>query len=91
MVPNNIHLPNLAKNLPPEVKKIFNIFLNQGDEIRLVGGCVRDLLIEKKVNELISIHNTKSNEELQAMSSNENWTYEAREATKRILISRTIN
>ncbi len=51
MVPNNIHLPNLAKNLPPEVKKIFNIFLNQGDEIRLVGGCVRDLLIEKKVND----------------------------------------
>jgi poly(A) polymerase len=51
MVPNNIHLANLAKNLPPEVKKIFNIFLNQGDEIRLVGGCVRDLLIEKQVND----------------------------------------
>lgn len=45
------HFPNLIKNLPPEVKKIFSIFLSQGDEIRLVGGCVRDLLIEKKVND----------------------------------------
>jgi len=51
MVPNNIHLPNLTKNLPPEVQKIFNIFLSKGDEIRLVGGCVRDLIIEKQVND----------------------------------------
>ena len=51
MVPSIIHFPNLIKNLPPEVKKIFSIFLNQGDEIRLVGGCVRDLLIEKQVND----------------------------------------
>ncbi len=32
----------------PEIKKIFDIF---GDDIRLVGGCVRDLLLEKKVND----------------------------------------
>lgn len=39
---------NLVKKLPPEVKIIFKIF---GDEIRLVGGCVRDLLLQKKVND----------------------------------------
>ncbi len=32
----------------PEIKKIFDIF---GDDLRLVGGCVRDLLLEKKVND----------------------------------------
>ncbi len=32
----------------PEVEKIFEIF---GDDIRLVGGCVRDLLLEKKIND----------------------------------------
>ena len=40
--------PNLIKKLPPEVKILFKIF---GQEIRLVGGCVRDLLLEKKVND----------------------------------------
>lgn len=32
----------------PEIKKLFDIF---GDDIRLVGGCVRDLLLKKKVND----------------------------------------
>lgn len=31
-----------------EVKKLFDIF---GDDIRLVGGCVRDLLLKKEVND----------------------------------------
>jgi poly(A) polymerase len=31
------------KNLPPEIKKIFDIF--PSDSIRLVGGCVRDMII----------------------------------------------
>lgn len=34
--------------LPPEVKKLFTIF---GSEIRLVGGCVRDLILGKKVQD----------------------------------------
>lgn len=42
---------NLVENFPFEVRKIFEIFLKKGDEIRLVGGCVRDLLINKKVND----------------------------------------
>ncbi len=40
--------PELIKNLPEEVKTLFQIF---GDEIRLIGGSVRDLLLEKKVND----------------------------------------
>jgi len=32
----------------PEVKKLFEIF---GDDIRLVGGCVRDMILEKEVND----------------------------------------
>jgi poly(A) polymerase len=43
--------PNLIKNFPLEVQKLFQIFLKKGDEIRLVGGCVRDLLIQKSVND----------------------------------------
>lgn len=39
---------NLAKNFPKEVKTLFEIF---GDDIRLVGGCVRDLLLKRKVND----------------------------------------
>ena len=37
-----------TKTFPFEVKKIFEIF---GDDIRLVGGCVRDLLLKKKIND----------------------------------------
>lgn len=40
--------PELVKNLSPEVKKIFSIF---GDEIRLVGGSVRDLLLGREVSD----------------------------------------
>ncbi len=40
--------PNLSKNFPAEVKKLFAIF---GDEVRLVGGCVRDLLLQKELND----------------------------------------
>ncbi|MBU6140592.1 MAG: CCA tRNA nucleotidyltransferase [Proteobacteria bacterium] len=38
----------LTENFTPEIKTIFAIF---GDNIRLVGGCVRDLLLEKKIND----------------------------------------
>lgn len=41
--------PDLIKNLPREVEQIFAVFLKNkklnGDEIRLVGGCVRDMLL----------------------------------------------
>lgn len=40
--------PNLIKKLPKEVKILFEIF---GDEIRLVGGCVRDMLLKKEVSD----------------------------------------
>jgi poly(A) polymerase len=43
--PNN---SKIFENLPPEVLKIFAIF---GENIRLVGGSVRDLILEKKVND----------------------------------------
>jgi len=43
--PNN---SKIFKNLPPEVLKIFAIF---GENIRWVGGSVRDLILEKKVND----------------------------------------
>lgn len=48
MQPKISSLPNLVKELPTEVKIMFEIF---GDEIRLVGGAVRDLLLGKKVND----------------------------------------
>lgn len=41
----------MLSSLPPEVKKIFKIFTKDGDEIRLVGGSVRDLLLNKKVKD----------------------------------------
>ena len=47
--------PNLIKNLPLEVQKIFEVFLRDkklgGDEIRLVGGCVRDMIAGLKVKD----------------------------------------
>jgi len=43
--PNNL---KIFENLPPEVLKIFTIF---NGNIRLVGGSVRDLILEKKVND----------------------------------------
>ncbi len=45
---SKIHYPQLLEKLPPEAKTIFNIF---GDKIRLVGGSVRDLLLEKNVSD----------------------------------------
>lgn len=41
--------PELVQKFPFEVRKIFEIFDN--DTIRLVGGCVRDLLLKKEVND----------------------------------------
>jgi poly(A) polymerase len=42
----------LTEKFPAEVKKIFQIFNErQDDSIRLVGGCVRDLLFTKTVND----------------------------------------
>lgn len=40
--------PELVKKFPKEVKTLFEIF---GDEIRLVGGSVRDLLLGKTLND----------------------------------------
>ncbi len=48
MNPKIFFHPELTKNLPPEVKKLFTIF---GSEIRLVGGCVRDLILEKEMHD----------------------------------------
>ncbi len=48
MNPKIYSRPNLVKKFPSEVKILFDIF---GAEIRLVGGSVRDLLLEKKVND----------------------------------------
>ena len=38
----------LIKNLPPEVLRLLAVF---GDEIRLVGGAVRDLILQKNVSD----------------------------------------
>ncbi len=40
--------PELLKNLPPEVKTLFKVF---NDEIRLVGGSVRDSLLKNEVKD----------------------------------------
>jgi poly(A) polymerase len=51
MNPKIISLPKLTSKFPSEVKKIFQVFLKNGDEIKLVGGSVRDLLLNKKLND----------------------------------------
>lgn len=47
--------PNLNKKLPLEAQKIFEVFLRDkklgGDEIRLVGGCVRDMIAGLEVKD----------------------------------------
>ncbi len=48
MKPKVASHPELTKKLPIEVQTIFKVF---GDEIRLVGGCVRDLLLQKELND----------------------------------------
>ena len=45
---NSINATHIFANLPDEVLKLFAIF---GENIRLVGGSVRDLILEKKVND----------------------------------------
>ena len=39
---------NLLQKLPAEVAVLFEVFRS---EVRLVGGCVRDLLLEREVND----------------------------------------
>lgn len=48
MKPKVFSYPQLVKKLPLEVKTLFKVF---GGEIRLVGGCVRDLFLNKEVND----------------------------------------
>ncbi len=49
------HQLTFKGELPIEVKTIFEVFtqntINNNDSIRLVGGCVRDLLLKKTVND----------------------------------------
>ncbi len=45
---NSINASHIFANLPDEVLKLFAIF---GENIRLVGGSVRDLILEKNVND----------------------------------------
>jgi len=45
---NSIYSSKILANLPDEVLKIFAIF---GENIRLVGGSVRDLILEKEIND----------------------------------------
>ncbi len=48
MQPKTFSHPELIKKFPPEVKTLFQIF---GEEIRIVGGAVRDLLLKKEVHD----------------------------------------
>ncbi len=48
MQPKIFKRPSLLKKLPAEVKILFEIF---GDQARLVGGSVRDLLLKKEVSD----------------------------------------
>ena len=82
-------LQELVNQLP--FQKIIHFYYSIFDNERLLSKNQKAIIFEKKVSELILIHNSKTNEELQAMSSNENWTNEAKEAAKRILINQTIN
>jgi poly(A) polymerase len=46
--PKTYQHPELLKKLPSEVKTLFKVF---NSEILLVGGCVRDFLLQKNVND----------------------------------------
>ena len=48
MNPKTYQHPELLKKLPSEVKTLFKVF---NSEILLVGGCVRDFLLQKNVND----------------------------------------
>ena len=48
MNPKTYQHPELLKKLPSEVKTLFTVF---NPEILLVGGCVRDFLLQKNVND----------------------------------------
>ncbi len=48
MIPKTYQHPELIKKLPLEAKTLFEVF---NSEIRLVGGCVRDFLLQKNVND----------------------------------------
>ncbi|MBM5782679.1 MAG: CCA tRNA nucleotidyltransferase [Pelagibacterales bacterium] len=51
MSEKQIYYPHLVDQLPSSVIKIFDIFSQSNDSIRLVGGCVRDLLLEIEVSD----------------------------------------
>lgn len=47
----NNYLINILLDQNP-IKKIFDIFENEGKEVRLVGGCIRDALLGMKTNDI---------------------------------------
>ncbi len=51
MSEKQFYYPHLIDHLPSSVIKIFDIFSENNDSIRLVGGCVRDLLLGIEVND----------------------------------------
>lgn len=55
MIGKTFPYPELIKKLPTEVLQLFEVFLKDtklgGDEIRLVGGCVRDMIANLEVKD----------------------------------------
>ncbi len=57
----------LPKDLPKEVQKLFKIF---GSEIRLVGGCVRDLILQKPIKDFDFASVLKPQETIKVLKQN---------------------
>lgn len=58
MSSKTISRKDLIEKFPQEVKTLFKIFLaEEKDSIRLVGGCVRDMLLKLRLKILILLQN----------------------------------
>lgn len=82
-------LQKIVNKIP--FQKITLFYYSIFDREKLLSKDQKSEVFEAKVNKLISTHNNKSNEELESMILNENWTKEAKEAVKRILLNRKVH
>ena len=64
------------------IKTLFSIFKNQNTEIRLVGGSIRDLLINREIRDIDSATELEPNDVLDLLKKNNMAIMKLTDATK---------
>ena len=65
---NNYSIADLLDDF--SIRRLFDIFRNENKEVRLVGGCIRDIFLRKKTKDIDFAANIKPGEIINILNKN---------------------